>query len=179
MVFHTIESGIFRGVLTKLFSGAIVCFVMMTVEKPRQVHLFWSPEEDSKLISLKNQGLSYREISEILGRSVSSVEHRWRRLKEIGEKNSSQKEFDKLIKLANSSKKDILNILKEQNEKGFEKLYLNLKKITLEIMKKYVLKNKILKQEEAENFLAVFERYLIITDNLDGLNNLIEILEGK
>lgn len=149
------------------------------LEKTRKAPIFWTPEEDNKLISLKSQGLSYKEISAILGRSSGSVEHRWRKLREIGGINFSQKEFEKLIKFANRNKKDILNILKEQNERGFEQLYLNLKKITLEIMKKYVLKNKGLKQEEVENFLSVLERYLIITDNLDGLNNLIDILGKK
>lgn len=149
------------------------------LERTKKETIFWTPEEDNKLISLKNQGLSYREISVILGRSRGSVEHRWRRLKEIAEKSFSQRKFEGLIKAVGKNKKDILDILKEKNEKGFEQLYFNLRRITLEILKRYVLKNKILKQDEVENFLSVFERYLIITDNLDGLNNLIEILEGK
>lgn len=148
------------------------------LEKMKKVVIFWTPEEDSKLISLKSQGLSYREISEILGRSKDSVEHRWRKLKGFVEKNSFQKKPNNL-KFFGKSKKDILEILKEQNEEGFEQLYSNLRRITLEIMKKYVIKNENIEQEELDSFLSVLERYLIIMDNLDGLKNLIEILERK
>lgn len=41
----------------------------------------WTPEEETILIKLKNSGKSYKEIAEILGRSIQSINTRLVRLR--------------------------------------------------------------------------------------------------
>ena len=44
----------------------------------------WTPEKDEELLRLRQEGKSYLEITEITGRSLSSIEHRLRRLQKEG-----------------------------------------------------------------------------------------------
>jgi hypothetical protein len=40
----------------------------------------WTPEQDAQLLELRSQGLQYRKISQILGRSVDALDRRHRLL---------------------------------------------------------------------------------------------------
>lgn len=40
----------------------------------------WTPEQDAQLMELRSQGLQYRKISQILGRSIDALDRRHRLL---------------------------------------------------------------------------------------------------
>ena len=44
----------------------------------------WTPEKDEELLRLRQEGKSYNEITEIMGRTLSAVEHRLIRLRKEG-----------------------------------------------------------------------------------------------
>ncbi|NIZ09292.1 SANT/Myb-like DNA-binding domain-containing protein [Pseudooceanicola sp. HF7] len=47
------------------------------------VHPLWSPDEDSRILKMKSQGIHFTAISDDLGRSRIAVEQRWHRLRAV------------------------------------------------------------------------------------------------
>lgn len=46
----------------------------------KRVYRNWTIEEDKRLIEYKNNGLTYKEIGQIMNRSAYSIEHRYKRM---------------------------------------------------------------------------------------------------
>lgn len=50
--------------------------------KKKRTYQTWSTKEDLRLLELREEGLTYKKIGEIMNRSVNSVERRYKRIQE-------------------------------------------------------------------------------------------------
>tara|TARA_B100000519_G_scaffold199322_1_gene210333 strand:+ start:1080 stop:2255 length:1176 start_codon:yes stop_codon:yes gene_type:complete len=82
-------------------------------------HIPWTPEEDARVVQLRQQGFQVRDVAEHLGRSTNSVSYRLRILKEQGQLPITDKQ-GKVVRELPTAKTSVDNFQDAVSEAAYE-----------------------------------------------------------
>ena len=82
-------------------------------------HIPWTPEEDARVVQLRQQGFQVRDVAEHLGRSTNSVSYRLRILKEQGKLPITDKQ-GKVVRELPTAKTSVDNFHDAVSEAAYE-----------------------------------------------------------